>query len=279
MKTLLLALALSFLAAPLRAEPPWLHLPPTPSLPKPDSSGLAPVDGIKLWYAVFGANHADTVLLLHGGLANSDYWGLLVQELARRYRVVVIDSRGHGRSSRNATQIGYELMAQDALALLDTLHIQRAAVVGWSDGAITGLEIAIHHPERLTGLFAFAANSDPSGVKDVQASKVFMAFIHRAAGEYARLNPTPDGYKAFDADIEKMWAREPNMQAATLRGIHARVWIVDADHDEAIKRENTDYMAAMIPDAREMILPGVSHFAFLQDPQMFNFAVEHFLSQ
>ncbi len=69
------------------------------------------------------------------------------------------------------------------------------------------------------------------------------------------------------------------MQAATLRGIHARVWIVDADHDEAIKRENTDYMAAMIPDAREMILPGVSHFAFLQDPQMFNFAVEHFLSQ
>jgi pimeloyl-ACP methyl ester carboxylesterase len=76
-----------------------------------------------------------------------------------------------------------------------------------------------------------------------------------------------------------MWAREPNMQAATLRGIHARVWIVDADHDEAIKRENTDYMAAMIPDAREMILPGVSHFAFLQDPQMFNFAVEHFLSQ
>jgi pimeloyl-ACP methyl ester carboxylesterase len=247
-------------------------------LPKPDASGLAPVDGIKLWYAVFGAKHPATVLLLHGGLANSDYWGKLVPELARRYRVVVIDSRGHGRSSRNATPIGYELMAQDALALLDTLHIERAAVVGWSDGAITGLEIAIHHPERLTGLFAFAANSDPSGVKDVQASPVFKAFIARAGAEYARLSPTPDGYKAFDADIEKMWAREPNMSAATLRGIHARVWIVDADHDEAIKRENTDYMAATIPGAFELILPGVSHFAFLQDPTMFAFAVDHFLN-
>jgi pimeloyl-ACP methyl ester carboxylesterase len=278
MKALALAFVLSLLASPAQAWEPWLYLPPTPMLPKPDASGLAPVDGIKLWYAVFGAKHPATVLLLHGGLANSDYWGKLVPELARRYRVVVIDSRGHGRSSRNATPIGYELMAQDALALLDTLHIERAAVVGWSDGAITGLEIAIHHPERLTGLFAFAANSDPSGVKDVQASPVFKAFIARAGAEYARLSPTPDGYKAFDADIEKMWAREPNMSAATLRGIHARVWIVDADHDEAIKRENTDYMAATIPGAFELILPGVSHFAFLQDPTMFAFAVDHFLN-
>ena len=277
MKALFLALALTLFALPARAWEPWLYLPPTPTLPTPDASGTAPVDGIKLWYAVFGATHPDTVLLLHGGLANSDYWGKLVPELARRYRVVVIDSRGHGRSSRSATPIGYELMAQDALALLDTLHIQRAAVIGWSDGAITGLEIAIHHPERLNGLFAFAANSDPSGVKDVQASPVFKAFIARAGGEYARLSPTPNGYKAFDADIEKMWASEPNMSAATLRGIRARVWIVDADHDEAIKRDNTDYMASLIPGAFELILPGVSHFAFLQDPVMFNFAVEHFL--
>ena len=277
LKALLFACAISFLATPLRAEAPWLVLPPTPSLPADNASGLAAVDGIKLWYAVFGARHTETVLLLHGGLANSDYWGLLVPELARTHRVVVIDSRGHGRSSRNATPIGYELMAQDALALLDTLGIKQVAVVGWSDGAITGLEIAIHHPERLTGLFAFAANSDPSGVKDVQASPVFKAFIGRGAGEYARLNPTPGGYKAFDADIEKMWAREPHMSAAVLRGIRARVWIVDGDHDEAIKRENTDYMAAVIPGAYEMILPGVSHFAFLQDPAMFDYAVERFL--
>jgi pimeloyl-ACP methyl ester carboxylesterase len=279
MRPVLTAIVCAVLCAGrVRAEEPWMRLPPTPALPASVSSGWQAVDGIRLWYAVFGARQGVPVLLLHGGLANSDYWGGIVPLLARDREVIVLDSRGHGRSGRDATQIGYELMARDALALLDRLGIARAFVVGWSDGAITGLEIAIHHPERLAGLFAFAANSDPSGVKDVRASPVFSAFIARAAQEYARLNPTPGGYAAFDADIERMWAREPNFPAATLRAIKARVWIVDGDHDEAITRENTDHMAGLIPDAREMILPGVSHFAFLQDPQMFAFAVDHFLA-
>jgi pimeloyl-ACP methyl ester carboxylesterase len=281
MKPLLAAAILLLLTAPLHAEPPWLRLPPTPTLPHPTTTGLAPINGIRLWYATFGSPGANAapVVLLHGGLANADYWGDLVPPLAHDREIIVVDSRGHGRSSRDTTQIGYELMASDVLALLDRLHIAKAAVVGWSDGAITGLEIAIHHPERLTGLFAFAANSDPSGVKDVRDSPVFTAFIARAAREYTRLSPTPTGFAAFDADIERMWAREPNLSAATLRGIRARVWIVDADHDEAITRENTDHMASLIPAARELILPGVSHFAFLQDPEMFAFAVRHFLAE
>ena len=276
-RTLLWLLLLSI--TPARADQPWMRLPPTPVLPPADHAGLAPINGILLWHAEFGEGKPDPVVLLHGGLANANYWGKLVPVLARTHEVIVLDSRGHGRSSRNATPIGYELMASDAVALLDRLHIERAAIVGWSDGAITGLEIALHHPERLTGLFAFAANSDPSGVKDVHASPVFSAFIARAAGEYRQLSPTPNGYAAFEADIEKMWAREPNMSDATLRSIKARVWIVDADHDEAITRANTDHMATLIPDAREMILPGVSHFAFLQDPDMFCFTVTHFLTE
>jgi pimeloyl-ACP methyl ester carboxylesterase len=268
-------MAISPLAA--RPEPPWLVLPPTPTLPKPVQSGLAPVDGIMLWHATFGPASGLPVVLLHGGLANSDYFGLLVPALAKDHPVIVIDSRGHGRSGRNATPLSYDLMAQDALALLDRLHIQKAAFVGWSDGAITGLAIAIHHPECMAGLFAFGANSDPSGVADVRASKVFMAFIARAGLEYKRLNPTPDGFASFDTDIEKMWAREPNLSKATLNGIRAHIWIVDGDHEEAIVRANTDLMAREIPDARELILPGVSHFAFLQDPDMFAYAVRHFL--
>ena len=86
----------------------------------------------------------------------------------------MLDSRGHGRSTRTETPIGYDLMASDVLALMDK-RIPKAALVGWSDGAIIGLDIAIHHPERLTRLFAFAANSDPSGVKDVSQSPVFTA--------------------------------------------------------------------------------------------------------
>ena len=263
-------------APPAGAQQPWLRLPPTPALPKPDASGTAPINGIRLWYAEFG--HGAPVILVHGGLANSDYWGLQVAVLAAHYHVIVLDSRGHGRSTRTGTPIDYDLMASDVLALMDYLHIRKAALVGWSDGAIIGLDIAIHHPDRLTRLFAFAANSDPSGVKDVDKSSVFAAYIQRAASEYARLSPTPSQFRAFVADVEHMWATEPHFADDQLRHISVPTWIVDGDRDEAIKRENTDHMAGLIPGSGELILPAVSHFAFLQDPGMFNESLLHFLS-
>jgi len=270
----LLALAV---ALPARAEYPWLRLPPTPTLPKPVRSGTVPVNGIRLWYAVFG--HGAPVVLVHGGLANANYWGLQVVALAPRYQVIVLDSRGHGRSTRTEAPIGYDLMSSDVLALLDHLHVRRAALVGWSDGAIIGLDIAIHHPERLTKLFAFAANSDPSGVKDVNKSPVFTAYVDRAEREYEKLSPTPKQFKAFLANITNMWATEPHFTDGQLRHIRVPTWIVDGDHDEAIKREDTDHMAALIPGAGELILPEVSHFAFLQDPVQFNQALLHFLAR
>ena len=74
-----------------------------------------------------------------------------------------------------------------------------------------------------------------------------------------------------------MWATQPNWTDAQLKAIEATVLVVDGDHDEAIKREHTEYIAAMVPDAGLLILPNVSHFAFLQDPELFNYAIRHFL--
>jgi pimeloyl-ACP methyl ester carboxylesterase len=270
-----LAFAL-FAAGAAAAEPQWLTLPPTPTLPKAEQSGLAPVNGIKVWYAVFGSG--EPVVLLHGGLANSAYWGNQVHDLARHYRVIVMDSRGHGRSTRDERPYGYDLMAADVLGLMDYLKIGKAAIVGWSDGAILGLDIAMHHPERLTKLFAFAANSDPSGVADIANSPVFTAYIARAEKEYGKISPTPTEYKSFVDQITKMWETQPNWTAADLQAIKVPTWIVDADHDEAIKRENTLFMAQQIPGSGLLILPQVSHFAFLQDPQDFTAEVLHFLA-
>jgi pimeloyl-ACP methyl ester carboxylesterase len=188
-----------------------------------------------------------------------------------------MDSRGHGRSTRNEQPYGYDLMAADVLGLMDFLKLPKAALVGWSDGAILGLDIALSHPERLSKLFAFAANSDPSGVADIAQSPVFNAYIARAEKEYAALSPTPTEYKSFLAQIEKMWETQPNWTAEDLKKIAVPTWIVDADHDEAIKRENTEFMAANIPGAGLLLQPGVSHFSFLQDPEQFNSDVLHFL--
>jgi pimeloyl-ACP methyl ester carboxylesterase len=271
----IVVLALALAATPAAAAPQWLTLPPTPTLPEAVQSGTAPVNGIRIWYATFG--HGEPVILLHGGLANANYWGELVRTLQGHYQVIVMDSRGHGRSTRDTAPYGYDLMASDVIGLMDFLKIRKAAVVGWSDGAIIGLDIAMQHPERLTKLFAFAANSDPSGVADIAQSPVFNAFIARAETEYAKLSPTPTGYKSFLGQIEKMWQSQPKWTAAQLHAITTPTWIVDGDHDEAIKRENTEFMAAQIPGAGLLLQAEVSHFSFLQDPRQFDADVLHFL--
>lgn len=269
-----LAVLAALAGAPAYAQQ-WMTLPPTPTLPTAAQSGLAPVNGIKIWYATFG--QGEPVILLHGGLANSNYWGNQVRSLQDKYQVIVMDSRGHGRSSRDNKPYGYDLMASDVIGLMDHLKIPKATIVGWSDGAIIGLDLAMKHPDRVSKLFAFAANSDPSGVADISKSKVFNAFIARAEKEYRELSPTPDGYKAFLTQIEKMWASQPHWTAKDLATIRVPTWIVDGDHDEAIKRPNTEFMAAKIPGAGLLLQPEVSHFSFIQDPEQFNDDVLHFL--
>jgi pimeloyl-ACP methyl ester carboxylesterase len=255
----------------------WETLPAPAPLLTAQSSGRVVHDGADIWYATYGAGVP--VILLHGGLANSEYWGNQVPALAAAgYRVILIDSRGHGRSSRDERPYTYELMASDVIAVMDALKVPHAAVVGWSDGAIIGLVLAMKDPNRLTRVFAFAANMDPSGVKpDVLANPTFARFGTEAATSYARLSATPGGFGDFAKAINRMWDTEPHYTAADLARIATPVAIVDGDHDEAIRRDHTEYLARTIPGARLIILPDVSHFAMLQDPAQFNAAMLAFL--
>jgi pimeloyl-ACP methyl ester carboxylesterase len=272
----LLALLFVLVAPPAGAAERWETLPPTPAPIPSERSGHAAVNGISIYYAVYG--QGPPVILLHGGLANTEYWGNQIKALAPHHTVIAMDSRGHGRSSRDARPYGYDLMADDVVALMDALKVPKADIVGWSDGGILGLDLAIRHPDRVGKIFAFAANTVPSGVKDdVEKNPTFAAFIKRAGEEYATRSATPKEYDAFVEQISKMWASEPNWTDAQLQAIAAPVLVVDGDHDEAIKREHTEYIAAAIPHAGLLILPNASHFAFLQDPELFNFAVLHFL--
>lgn len=256
--------------------PQWLNLPSTPRLPTADRSGYAAVNGIKLWHAMYG--QGNPVIFLHGGLANADYWGLQIPAVAQFHRVVVMDSRGHGRSTRDGRPFSYDLMADDVIALLDVLNIEQTAVVGWSDGAILGLDLAIRYPRRVSKIFAFAANTDPSGViGGVEKNPTFAAFIDRAGEEYTKLSPSPNKYKAFVAAISTMWTTQPNWAANQLKNIKLPVMVADGDHDEAIKRSHTEYIAETINDAGLLILPNTSHFSFLQDANQFNWHILHFL--
>src|SRR4051794_13448656 len=110
-------------------------------LPFTHDHGYVEHDGAQIWYAAYGSG--PPVILLHGGLGHSGNWGYQVPALVKSdYRVVVIDSRGHGRSTRDARPFTYELMASDVAAVMDRLNLQKAGLVGWSDGACTALVLA-----------------------------------------------------------------------------------------------------------------------------------------
>jgi pimeloyl-ACP methyl ester carboxylesterase len=93
------------------------------------------------------------VIFLHGGLANTDYWGNQVPAVAAHHTVILMDSRGHGCSTRDAGPYGYDLMADDVVALRDVLKIPKADVVGWSDGGILGIDLAMRHEDRVGKVF------------------------------------------------------------------------------------------------------------------------------
>ena len=271
-----LASLVALVTWPAFATERWETLPPTPAPIATDRGGQAQVNGISIHYAISG--HGSPVIFLHGGLANVDYWGNQVPAVAAHHTVILMDSRGHGRSTRDTRPYGYDLMADDVVALMDSLKIPKADIVGWSDGGILGLDLAMRYKDRIGKVFAFAANTVTSGVKDgVEKNPTFAAYIERAGREYRTLSATPDDYNVFVEQISRMWAEQPNWSDAQLEAIETPVLVVDGDHDEAIKREHTEYIAATIPHAGLLILPNVSHFAFLQDPEQFNFAILHFL--
>ncbi len=247
-------------------------------LPFTDEQGYIEHDGARIWYAAHGSGLP--VILLHGGLGHSGNWGYQISTLIESgYRVVLMDSRGHGRSTRDTKPYSYELMASDVLAVMDGLHLERVGLVGWSDGACTSLVLASKKPERVAGVFFFACNMDPSGAKEFKMTPVIQRCFNRHVKDYEQVSATPEKFGEFSDAVGLMQRTQPNYSAEDLAGINVPVAIVQAEHDEFIKREHAEYLARTIPNAQFIYLPGMSHFAPLQRPDQFNRAVLAFLAK
>jgi pimeloyl-ACP methyl ester carboxylesterase len=166
------------------------------------------------------------------------------------------------------------------LAVMDVLHLKRAAVVGWSDGACTALILATKVPARVAGVFFFACNMDPSGLKEIaQPNPLLDRCFRRHAKDYAELSATPDQFKVWTEAVGLMQKTQPNYSAQQLAAIGVPVAIVLGEHDEFIKLEHVEYLARSIPGAELLILPDVSHFAPLQRPEHFNRVMLSFLAK
>lgn len=245
-------------------------------LPVADRQGYVEHQGARIWYATHGSGPA--VILLHGGLGHGGNWGYQVPALVDAgYRAVLLDSRGHGRSTRDDTPYRYDLMASDVLAVMDALQIEKAVLVGWSDGACIALILADMAPDRVAGVFFFACNMDAGGVNEFKFTPVIERCFNRHAKDYAALSATPDQFDAFVEAVTKMMRTQPNYTADDLARIRVPVAVAQGEHEEFIKLEHARYLAQTIPGAELIILRGVSHFAPLQRPARFNQAMLAFI--
>jgi pimeloyl-ACP methyl ester carboxylesterase len=230
-----------------------------------------------MYYAEYG--QGDPILFIHGGLGNADVWGNQIKDFARDHLVIIADSRGHGRSTRSEQPFGYDLMTSDYVDLLDYLKLDKVTLVGWSDGGIIGIDMAMTHPEKLKQVVAQAANVTTDGVKsDVMNNATFSNYINVAGEQYKKLSPTPTEYDAFVNQISAMWASQPAWTASDLAKITVPVTLAIGDHDEAVKLDHTEMMAKEIPGAKLVILKDASHFAMLQDPEGYDAMIRNAMS-
>lgn len=277
-RRLFVLLSLFASTIPAWAEDLWMTVPPPAAMPKADESGLAPVNDIQMHYEIYNAAGSDPVLLLHGGLGSTLNWGSQLPALTGKHKVIALDSRGHGRSTRSAQPFGYDLMASDVLAMMDHLKLDKVSIVGWSDGGIIGLVLAMQHPERVAKLFAYGANYNVSGVNPaVETNEVFGTAIGMAMENYQKLSPTPGDFDNFLKQISGMWFSQPDFKPEQLGAIKVPTVIADGQYEEAILPAHTVELAKLIPGSKLVIIPNVSHMGMWQDPSAFNKEMTAFL--
>jgi pimeloyl-ACP methyl ester carboxylesterase len=213
----------------------------------------ANINDIRIYYETYGSG--TPVLVLHGGGGSLEGMCNQIRALAPRHLVIAPDSRGQGRSTDSDAPLSYAMMADDMLKLLDHLHVQRADIVGWSDGGIIALDMAVHHPERVGRIVAIGANYDAAGLV---APMTMGGATPPAPRTYTDIAPDPKHWPVLYRKLSTMWATQPHYTLDELGAIRAPALIIAGEFDIA-KREHTDQLARAIPGSEECIIPGGTH--------------------
>jgi pimeloyl-ACP methyl ester carboxylesterase len=239
----------------------------------PNAGNYANVNGIKLYYETYG--RGPVMLQIHGNGLNIASLSDQIRFFSSHYKVIAADSRGHGKSELGSGRLTYEQMAEDLNSLLDQLKIKEVFILGWSDGGILGLLLAIHHPEKVVKLAIMGANLEPSGAYDW--AQKWVAKQDRQADEMIA-----KGDKSQDWNVQKqhfdLLGKQPHITTNELQKISAPTLVMAGDKD-VIRTDHTALIFENLPKAHLCIFPGSTHMIPQQNPALFNKAVETFFGQ
>lgn len=226
--------------------------------------------GVKLYYEVYG--QGQPLLLIHGNGGSIKDFRYQIPYFAKHYKVIAVDSRAQGKSVDTSSVLNYTMMADDFNALLDHLKIDSAHVIGWSDGGINGLLLAIRHPEKVKKLAITGANLRPD------STAITADGFNMIQGEVARLRTEKqDAATKNTIKLLHMMEVEPNIPLSDLRKIKCPVLVMGGDYD-VIKPAHTLEIFQNIPQAYLWILPSSGHGVPIRYRQEFNTKVRHFFT-
>lgn len=233
----------------------------------------AQVNGIRLYYETYGAATGAPLVLLHGNGGNLAAMRHQIDFFRATRQVIAIDSRGHGRSEMGATPLTYEKIADDVAALLTQLHAAPAEILGWSDGGIVALQLALRHPARIRRIALSGANLDVAALKpeDLASMRAELANVRAklAAGDRSPRNLQLEQHLVLMVD-------QTPITPADLRRITCPALVMAGERD-MIPEPHTRAIAAGLPHAQLHIFPGATHGALQEVPAEFNRIVAEFL--
>ena len=209
------------------------------------------------------------LILLHGNGEDVSYFEHQMEPFARHFRVIAIDTRGHGQTPRGEAPFTIRQFAEDLLEFMDLHQIEKAHVLGFSDGGNIAMVFALAHPERVEKLILDGANLNASGVKS--KIQIPIEIGYRMARLFAK--KSPEARK--NAELLGLMVNDPNVKPEELARIQNPTLVMAGDND-MIKDRHTRLIAASIPGAELAIIPG-SHFIANKNPDAFNEAVLRFL--
>jgi pimeloyl-ACP methyl ester carboxylesterase len=237
------------------------------------------VSDVNLRYKVWGKG--EPILLLHGAMEYWREWRTQIPVFAKQYKVIAVDTRGHGESTFTDRELSYELMADDMLDMMAQLGLDSINVVGFGDGGIIGMIMAAKQPTKFRKLVAIGANLDPdtTSVYPEVLTKV-KAWDYDKMAFYLQVkfkeNPNVKLLPAMARRMQKLLLTQPRLTTRDLANVACPTLIMAGDRD-FVKLSHSSYIAEHLPNGYLSIIPGTSHYCMKEKPSTVNTTILDFL--
>ena len=236
-------------------------------------------DHARIYYELYGSGKP--VVLLHGGLfGDISEYEHLIPVLSKHFRVIAIETRGHGKSEVGNIPYTYSLMAQDAYHIVRHVSKDSAIVIGFSDGAVIAMALTIAHPELVKKLVFAGGNLKPdTGDLETLTGESIEKQYPDFVKERKALMPDPSKWGSFIALLKNAWLQPEYVDRSKLKDVRCPVLVAGGDHDQFNKLENFTGLYRSLPHAVLAIIPGSDHLVFQNRPDLMEALVIHFINE